>query len=227
MTVEDFLRWSARTPQHKNQRFVDLSHNADGPEDRSSPVAGPSNYSTKKTRTRRIDHLSEDCANQAEAISSSSPIPPRKTPTLSSRMLRAAALSHVELDPDSRLSAIRGTDRQVLKFQTVSTSPTMSGSQPKSTKWRLVDPRRVSIPTASEFSTCSVPSSQEGKAVNNWKPRSTALPPTKRTSSALPLPASKKRRLETSSGGTEMTPSLTFVAMKRIPSARKASAILK
>lgn len=183
VTVEDFLRWSATTPQRKNKtRVIDLnsverscspvmSPCARDP----SPEAGPS--------SRRVP--------STDGISSSSPLPNRKAGTLSERMILAAALSHVDLDKAATMPHIRDPERPSLKLGTIPPS-TMESTAQSRQKWRLVDPRKVFDLGSSEFKAHSPQASVSSiskKSLDHWRPEvaSTSTPKTKRKRKSHPI----------------------------------------
>ncbi|KAI0685324.1 hypothetical protein BC835DRAFT_1310058 [Cytidiella melzeri] len=152
ITVEGFLRQSISTPKGvTKRRIVDLNS-------ATRPGTPKKEYDTTKhkgTSSSPPDREQHAAVGSTDGISSSSPLPRPKVGTLSNRMLRAAALSHVQLDPSASLAHIVDADRPTLKFEAIASSTLESRSQLKTKKWRLVDPRRVQDLRSADFSSGS------------------------------------------------------------------------
>ncbi|KAI0342818.1 hypothetical protein BDW22DRAFT_1345289 [Trametopsis cervina] len=183
VTVEDFLRWSATTPQRKKKtRVIDLN----GVERSCSPVMSPCARDPSPEAgpsSRRVP--------STDGISSSSPLPNRKAGTLSERMILAAALSHVDLDKAATMPHIRDPERPSLKLGTIPPS-TMESTAQSRQKWRLVDPRKVFDLGSSEFKAHSPQASVSSiskKSLDHWRPEvaSTSTPKTKRKRKSHPI----------------------------------------
>ncbi|KAI0091229.1 hypothetical protein BDY19DRAFT_991800 [Irpex rosettiformis] len=210
VTVEDFLRWSASTPTgrvKKKRRYIDINT------PNQSHGAGLDTPAGKCRGGSSSDHERVSKAETStDGISSSSPLPRQKPGTLSERMLRAAALSHVHLDPVDALAHIAHPDRPTLKFEAVPSSTLESRSQfPAKKKWRLVDPRRTSH-VGSVFPSSLVSfsaSTGSRKSVGHWRPPDTVLT-SAFTQNPLFTKRGRKAQKETLKDGPGPTP-LTFV----------------
>ncbi|EKM58324.1 uncharacterized protein PHACADRAFT_252553 [Phanerochaete carnosa HHB-10118-sp] len=153
VTVEEFLRWSAAASTSRKRvrgtrrltRLLDPSSDilwSSEVEDETFPIA-------TRNRRRALPQLpaSEDEYQPSEDELRERPVRRRKTykgkgNSLASRMMRAAVLSHVDVDT-SHLPA-DAQDRQPLKFTT------MHDASPPATvlnghKARIIDPRSTSL----------------------------------------------------------------------------------
>lgn len=153
LTVEGFLQWSAGSSyqynRRKKPRAVRFSDGQDG-----NPIWGSDEddvraHVRKRVRKRALPQLpaSDDEYQPSEAESSKGQAVRRertssaRPKSLADRMLRAAVLSHVDVDCHNLPS---GGERQPLKFATKS-SITPPSNLLNAEKARLVDPRSVSM----------------------------------------------------------------------------------
>ena len=199
------------TGSEKKRRYADLSN----PE--KSREAGPSQSATKrKAGSSSDDEWIPHAATSIDAISSSSPLPRKNSGTLSERMLRAAALSHVRLDPTENLTHIVNPERPALHFEAVPSSTLESRLQLSiRKKWRLVDPRKA-FNVRSEFvlKPSSTPASAptgSRKSVGHWRPPDTAQG---LASQSTPASRRGRKRPRESQGGVAGPSSLTFIPIR-------------
>jgi hypothetical protein len=172
VAVEDFLRWSASTPKaKKKRRFVDLDNHesCDNFCNSSRMVIEEDLFSSQPVSSSSLQQEGS-CTNNVSIPSPT--IPRHKTNKISERMLRAAALSGVEIDPVASLAHIVNSDRPTLKFEAMPSSTIESRSRPRMTfvKQRFVDPRKVSDFGAADFSFRSAQASGLRKSLDQLRP---------------------------------------------------------
>lgn len=210
VTVEDFLQWSASTPTSKDKKkrhYVDI--NISTPSRKPHPHAGF--VERQEVTSASSGKEMPQTTTSTEGISSSSPLPRQKSGTLSERMLRAAALSHVQLDSVAGLAHIVDPERPTLKFEAVPSSTLESGlKQPAKKKWRRRDPRRfpdILPEDFAPFSTATTARSVPRKSLDHWRPG--LLP-------ALPMNESpiNKRKKTVALRDSPGPPSLSFVPIE-------------
>lgn len=162
ITVEEFLQWSAKSPKplkskKRKRRYVDLSDTIASPYDSDLVVS--------RSRKRiKIHELASECddgeyrpslsddSDHEEPRTTRPNVSPskRKNPEpFSTRMLRAAVLSHVDVGVANEVVSTGG--RKPLNFDpALLTSPKPPGPA-SSPKWRLIDPRTVTMPAHADF----------------------------------------------------------------------------
>lgn len=212
ITIEDFLRWSAKaqkTATHwKKRHYVDLGDPTAATKNVAvDPVTKsvcddkfPQNATIQPKRKRRRKGRSieidpdykppssaseSDEGSQYHVATDCSPIPPpphrrlgrkkNKLEPFSKRMLRAAVISHVDIDSSSANAVADTEGRQPLRFNVFNGFSPKKGSSTNfggtqvvgKKKWRLVDPRTVVLPKLPSF-----PLVQKRAEVLQSKPRS-------------------------------------------------------
>lgn len=203
VTVEEFLHWSARSPKRpKTRRFVDLNTAVPAPQNSNDPDS----CSTARTNAKRLPKRNGDDeyrpglsdSDEIDEFSDTSEVPARvkpkavqrkrKTETFSSRLLRAAVLSGVDVGETNDVVSTGG--RRPLKFTTVLHLPPSSTSQmTRARKHRLITPGKTTMPIRSDFSSLKKtypadPVAAGYKPISAWQP----FP----LSSAPPKPAKSK-----------------------------------
>lgn len=153
LAVEDFLRWSVGAPQHrhryKGRRVVKFSDDSD---DRFVMESDNELDNAARVRKRRRplpqlpasdDEYQPSEEERKNYISSRSKRSGKARPkSLADRMLRAAVLSHVDLD--GKELHVGGGNRKPLKFA-MKSSITPPTNYLNTDKIRLVDPRKVTF----------------------------------------------------------------------------------
>lgn len=242
VTIEDFLRWSVKTPprtyKKRKHKHVDIcvvpkpiNHNTPSPNGTWPSDNEP--LPRKRRLVRRVN--SEDTpdgaaytpSNHDDAFGEAESPSPKKRKQSGKRKkikpsmtrLRAAALrSYVELpeDPnDAHTSSLRPLDL-------VPVSPGLVCS-PEHKKWRYVDPRKTSrypdVLEATSWKACNSPSARKQyKCISSWTPQIVSIASSSQTRD-LPMSraAQKQRRppVETACQDTRfnMTP-LDFVPLE-------------
>lgn len=187
VTVEDFLRWSTRRTindgklkRTRNIHFSDSPDHSDAECEHDSEVETILKPPKRKRVTRRI--TDSDAEYQPSSQEASKPdFNSRKkrrtqTSSLTQRMLRAAAMAHVDIDRDGPGAHVLA-ERNPLKF--AATPSALSQPAKQGGKWRLVDPRKVSvIRPQSTFHTPRPPSEPSNKLrrMSKWAPSIATCP---------------------------------------------------
>lgn len=232
ITVDDFLRWSAQTPQRRyrrKRRLYNKLQDLPRGDSHQSCIGVHPEYAGMSRHTRRCpikthtDHTSREVIgmNRTAYNTQDSRIHPsrniRKTQPLASRILTAAVLSHV--DP-VQLSVGEDDDlhiggRRPLKFvlaDRLSMQETVSRTQ----KWKVIDPRKAAPlhDMPSPFASCalSLPLVRRNpkKPITDWQPAVCGYP-------SQPYLSGQKTKTEEATDGqseqTDVVP-LTFVSLE-------------
>lgn len=206
VTVEDFLRWSTRKTikdgklkRTRNVQFSDSPDHSDAACEHDSEVEGTLKPLKRKRAARRItdsDDEYQPSSQEASKPKSNGLKKPRiQTGSLTQRMLRAAAMAHVDIDKDGP-GAHALAERSPLKF--AANPSALSQSTKQWGKWRLVDPRKISGPRPQSTFHTPRPPLEPGnplRRMSKWAPSMAAFPvPTGKTNSVPRRRAAVERK---------------------------------